>query len=37
MEDSPKQRAIVICQQWFDAEVVVLAFDLSEGPIELHH
>jgi hypothetical protein len=34
MGDWPKQRTIAMFQQWFDAEVVALVFDLSAGTIE---
>ena len=33
-DDWPKQRNIALFQDWFDADVVDLVFDLSEGPIE---
>jgi hypothetical protein len=34
MDDWPKPRTIASFQEWFDAEVVDLVIDLSEGSIE---
>ena len=33
-EDWPTRRTLVVFQKWFEAEVVDLVFDLSDGPIE---
>ena len=33
-EDWPEPRTIAMFQEWFDAEVVDLVFDLSGRPIE---
>lgn len=34
IDDWPKPRTMVFFRDWFEAEVVDLVFDLSEGPIE---